>query len=155
MRRRGGFSLIELLIVIAIILILIPAAIPHFQHAKASAYETGALQAIRTLHTAEVQYSSQYGRYAKSLSELGPPESGERGDSASGVIQPDLAPGEKGGYKFTLSGNGASYMIHAEPALCKATGEHAYYTDETMILRVSKDCAEATAQSPVYGMRGK
>ena len=69
LRRRRGFSLIELLIVIAIILIIITIAVPRLQNARRFAMETGAQAAIRTLHTAQVQYSSQYGRFANSLTE--------------------------------------------------------------------------------------
>ena len=65
-RRRGsaarrGFSLIELLIVISIILIIITMAVPKFNQAKRFANETGAISAIRSIHEAQVQYQSQYG----------------------------------------------------------------------------------------------
>ena len=60
-RRRRGFSLIELLIVIAIILIIITIALPKFSSAQRYAKETSALGAIRTIHTMQVQYYSQYG----------------------------------------------------------------------------------------------
>lgn len=67
--RRRGFSLIELLIVIAIILIIITIAVPKLSRARMYSQETAALGAIRTIHTAQVQYYSQYGRYATSLTE--------------------------------------------------------------------------------------
>jgi prepilin-type N-terminal cleavage/methylation domain-containing protein len=71
-RSRRGFSLIELLIVIAIILIIITMAMPAFIKAHMFAAETAAEAAIRTVHTTQMQYLSQYGKYATSLSELGP-----------------------------------------------------------------------------------
>src|SRR5271166_1557549 len=70
-RRRRGFSLIELLIVIAIILIIITIAVPKYQKTQIFVRETAAIAAIQTIHKMEVQYQSQYGRYAISLTELG------------------------------------------------------------------------------------
>ena len=64
--RRRGFSLIELLIVIAIILIIITVAVPKFQKAQMFARDMGAQKALQTIHQVEVQYQSQYGRYANS-----------------------------------------------------------------------------------------
>src|ERR1017187_8068454 len=110
-RRRRGFSLIELLIVIAIILIIITIALPRFSSAQRYAKETAALGAIRTIHTMQVQYFSQYGKYATALSELGPPTSGSASPSAADLIDSTLAAGEKGGYKFALSANNGGYAI--------------------------------------------
>ena len=62
--RQKGFSLIELLIVVSIILILITIAVPKFTNAQKYTRETAAIQAIKAIHTAEVQYQSQFGRYA-------------------------------------------------------------------------------------------
>ena len=85
-RRRRGFSLIELLIVIAIILIIITVAVPKFQRAQMFARDMGAQKAIQTIHQMEVQYQSQYGRYANSLAELGPPASGAASPAAADLI---------------------------------------------------------------------
>src|SRR5512138_2159192 len=94
-RRRLGFTLIELLIVIAIIVVLISAAAPKFSQYLMNARETAAMGAIRTIHTAQTQYSSQFGKYASSLTELGPPASGQEGLSAANLIPSDLASGIK------------------------------------------------------------
>ena len=84
--RATGFSLIELLVVIAIILIIMGMVIPQLGIAKMQALETGAQKAISTIHTAQAQYQSQYGRYASTLAELGPPTSGAPSASAAGLI---------------------------------------------------------------------
>ena len=84
--RRRGFSLIELLIVISIILIIITVAVPKFQKAQMGARELGAIKAIQTIHQAQVQYQSQFSRYATSLQELGPPASGPATPSAADLI---------------------------------------------------------------------
>ena len=89
-RRRRGFSLIELLIVIAIILIIITIAVPKYQKTQIFVRETAAIAAIQTIHKMEVQYQSQYGRYAAALTELGPPASGAPSPAASDLIGNDL-----------------------------------------------------------------
>ena len=81
--RRRGFSLIELLIVIAIILIIVTVAVPKLNNARKFAQETAAIKAVQTIHSGEAQYFSQYGKYAGSLLELGPPTSGQAGPQAA------------------------------------------------------------------------
>src|SRR5215468_7250133 len=134
-RRRRGFSLIELLIVIAIILIIITIALPKLNRARMYSQETAAIGAIRTLHTAQVQYTSQYGRFATSLVELGPPASGGPTPAAADLIGTDLSQGEKSGYKFTMTGNPSGYVIVAVPVAYNATGSRTFYSDQTMVIR--------------------
>src|SRR4029077_6996626 len=85
-RRIAGFSLIELLIVIAIILIILAMALPKLNKARMQAFETGAIKAITTIHTAQAQYYSEFGKYAESLTALGPPTSGNPSASAADLI---------------------------------------------------------------------
>src|SRR5437764_258793 len=101
-KRRGGFSLIELLIVLAIIGVIMAFALPKLSKALRGARETAAMKAVSTIQTAQVQYYSSFNRFAASMQELGPPASGADGPSAAGLIERDLASGEKGGYKYTL-----------------------------------------------------
>src|SRR5260370_34986667 len=107
--RRRGFSLIELLIVIAIILIIVTVGLPKLNKARMYAQETAALKAIQTLNTAQVQYNSQFGRFAQSLTELGPPASGTDNASSANLISSDMAIGEKQGCKFAMTGTAAGY----------------------------------------------
>src|SRR4030095_8373064 len=81
--RRRGFSLIELLIVIAIILIIITIAVPKYNRTQMYMRETAATAAIQTIHKMQMQYQSLYGRSATSLAELGPPQSGAAGAAAA------------------------------------------------------------------------
>src|SRR5271170_4600300 len=69
-----GFSLIELLIVVAIILVIAAIAIPNFMRSRIAANESASVQNMRNITTANVVYSSTYGvGYATSLAALGPP----------------------------------------------------------------------------------
>jgi type IV pilus assembly protein PilA len=147
-RRRRGFSLIELLIVIAIILIIITIALPRFSSAQRYAKETSALGAIRTIHTVQVQYYSQYGKYATSLTELGPPTSGAPSPAAADLIDSTLAGGEKGGYKFTLSANAGGYVINAAPVAFGVSGTRTFYSDQSMVVRQNFGQEPATVNSP-------
>src|ERR1051325_11810128 len=103
-RKRRGFSLIELMIVIAIILIIATIALPKLNRAKMYAHETAAIKTIQTIHTAQTQYQSQFGRFATSLAELGPPQSGQPGPQSADLIDTNLAGGEESGHKVVGTG---------------------------------------------------
>lgn len=134
-RRRRGFSLIELLIVIAIILVIVTIAVPQYNKQMMSAHETAAIQAIQTIHAVETQYYSQFGRYAVSLAELGPPASGAEGPAAAGLISKDLSEGKKSGYIFTVAGSPTGYAVSAVPEAFNSSGRRTFYSDQTLILR--------------------
>jgi prepilin-type N-terminal cleavage/methylation domain-containing protein len=145
--RRRGFSLIELLIVIAIILIIITIAVPKYNRTQMYMRETAAVKAIQTIHQMEVQYQSQYGKYATSLAELGPPASGAPGPQAADLIGNDLSNGEKQGYKFTLTGTPGGYIVNANPVNYGSSGSKTFYSDQTMVIRENNGPEPATAQS--------
>jgi len=110
--------------------------------------ETSALKAIQTIHTAQAQYKSRYGRFATSLVELGPPVSGAARAAAADLIGHDLASGEKNGYKFILTGNPDGYTINANPATYgPSSGTRTFYSDQTMVVHENYGPAPATANS--------
>ena len=147
LKQRRGFSLIELLIVVAIILIIITIALPKLSRARMYSQETAAIAAIRTLHTAQVQFYSQYGRYAASLTELGPPSSGAASPSAADLIGNDLAGGEKSGYKFTLTATPGGYAINANPVAFNSSGSRTFFSDQTLVIRENYGPEAATLNS--------
>src|SRR5512147_1701733 len=102
MRKQKGFSLIELLIVVAIILIIAAIAIPNLLRSRIAANQASAIGSIRILNTAEITYSSSYGQgFTTTLAQLGPPASGPVSAAAAGLIDSVLAGGTKSGYNFT------------------------------------------------------
>jgi type IV pilus assembly protein PilA len=144
-----GFSLIELMIVMAIMLVIAVIAVPNFRKALMHANETAAIATIKTIHAAQLQYQTQYGRFAPSLAELGPPQNGEPTAQAADMIDSNLASGEATGYRFSLTGNAAGYVIKAVPLTYNTTGSLSFYSDQTLRVRQTRGSEPATAQSPL------
>ena len=154
--RRRGFSLIELLIVIAIILIIITMAVPRYQQVMMYTRETAAVKAVQTIRDMQVQYQSQYGRYAKSLTELGPPPGGGAPTPASaGLIATDLAAGDKGLYKFAVTGDGNVYSATATPKTYGTDGSRSFFMDQSMVMREHYGPEPATANDKELGQGQK
>lgn len=105
MGRNRGFTLVEVLIVVAIVMLLLGMAAPKLARARVQGYETGAIRAIRALQVAEAQFLSETGQHAGSLEEL----------AKRGNISGDLALGEKNGYRFELKAANRGYQIFAHP----------------------------------------
>jgi type IV pilus assembly protein PilA len=146
-RARRGFSLIELLIVIAIILIIAAIAAPKLNIARMQAEEMAALRTIDTIHAAQAQYYSQFGRNAESLQQLGPPAGGQPGPAAADLISGDLAAGQKSGYVFTVSPTKEGYTVTAVPQVFGQSGRRTFFSDQTMAKRENWGPEPATAQS--------
>jgi type IV pilus assembly protein PilA len=146
--RRRGFSLVELLIVIAIILIILGVALPRLNQARISANEMSAVRSITVIHTAEQQYMSQFGKFAGSLEELGPPTSGASSATAADLLTGDLSKGEKQGFRFTLQANPAGYIINAAPVGFGTTGKRTFYSDQSMTIRANPGQEPAGPTSP-------
>jgi prepilin-type N-terminal cleavage/methylation domain-containing protein len=150
-RRMAGFSLIELLIVIAIILIILAVALPKLTSARRYAQEMAAVKAISTIHTAETQYYSQYGQYATTLVQLGPPASGAPGPNGAELIDRDLASGEKGGFHFVLTQTPTGYGLQVTPTVFGTSGTHTYFSDQSMTIHQHSGQEPATANDQLLG----
>lgn len=148
-RRQGarGFSLIELLIVIAIILVILAVAVPKLGSAKMNANEMVVIREIQTVHQAQTQYMSQFGRFATTLAELGPPTSGGPGPQAADLIPNSLASGEKDGYLFTLTATPQGYTLNVNPKMYNSTGRRTFFSDQTMTIHQNWTAEPANASS--------
>jgi prepilin-type N-terminal cleavage/methylation domain-containing protein len=147
-RYQRGFSLIELLIVVAIVLILAAVAVPKLNQNRMLSQETAAIRQVGTLHQAQTQYYAQFGKFATTLAELGPPAGGNAGPNASDLIPGDLALGKKTGYVFQMQGSPAGYTINANPEVFNSTGRRTFFSDQTLVIRQNWGPEPATVTSP-------
>ena len=146
MRKQVGFSLIELLIVVAIIGIISALAVPNLVRTKIAANEASAISSVRALVTGQITYASTVGN----------------GDFAemeklveTGIIDSSLGSGNKDGYSFTVAANSrVGFTVIAVPVAVGMTGERGFYSDHTGIIRVSEDGSPPNEESPVLGKSG-
>jgi type IV pilus assembly protein PilA len=154
MKNAKGFSLIELLIVVAIILTISAIAVPSLLRSRIAANEAAAVASIRTLTTAETAYAQTYPSvgYTCTLSDLGPPPSGQAlSSTGGGIIDAVLASGVKQGYTLTLSNctgtPQATYGSMAVPITPGATGVRSFCSDATGTIWFGDDGTAARCRS--------
>lgn len=154
-KREQGLSVVEIVVLAAILLVVAAVAVPNLLHSKLSENESSALASLRTLNSSCASYAMLYGGYPRSLSNLGP---GTAANSASAdLIDVTLAGGAKDGYTFAykpgaagVSGNVLSYSITANPINPGATGRRAFFTDQSGVIRANM-AGVADASSPPVG----
>jgi type IV pilus assembly protein PilA len=154
----SGFSLVELLVVIAVILIIAAIAIPNFTRSRAAAYEASAVASLRDITTADTAYASTYGAgYAATLAALGPPPAGSAASRANaGLIDSLLAGGEKSGYNFTYTAGGPdslgdidTFQLNADPVASPFSGSRHFYTDQSGVIRQNLTSKAGATDPPV------
>jgi type IV pilus assembly protein PilA len=148
-----GFSLIELLVVVAIILIIAALAIPSLMRSTMLAHESSAVGSLHALDTACTSYFYTYGGYPPTLVNLGP--AAVPSASAADLIDSTLVSGFKSGYKFTYSagspvaGSISSYTITADPTNRGITGQRGFFTDQSFTIHVNGAGTASASDPPI------
>ncbi len=131
-----GFSLLQLIIVVAILLTLLAISVLHLFHSKMAANENAARESLHTYNLALYEYWTIYETYPKSLANLG--AGAERGVASADLIDPVLASGRKSGYVFEyvpgeleFDGTTSTYNLTARPSFAGLTGHLIFSMDQT------------------------
>src|SRR5260370_24841793 len=144
--KQKGFSLIELLIVVAIILIIAGIASPNLLRSKMAANQASAVGSLRTLNTACIAYSTNYNQFPAALTNLGPMASGGTATSTSAdLIDSVLAAGTKSGYTFVFTAGALnqSYTITATPITADTTRQKLHLPHQAGLIRLAPSPSSA------------
>ena len=139
--RKRGFTLVEIMIVVAIIVLLAAIAIPNLLRARLNANEATAIAAMKTMSTAMESYRAAqtpptYPAAITSLNGSTPP-----------YIDNVLAGGLKSGYNFSLSGATNTFSCTATPQTVNVTGSRSFFVDHSGVVRASAPGGTATVTS--------
>jgi type IV pilus assembly protein PilA len=154
-RKQKGFSLIELLIVVAIILIIAAIAIPNLMRSRMAANEASAVGSVRTINTAEVTYAAAYPDtgFAPTLAALGSSAAGACTALSTNacLIDDKLTTGTKSGYTFLVGGTSGTpattYTVTADPVTRGSSGQRSFFSDQTGVIRYNQSAAAGTSDA--------
>ncbi len=139
LHRNKGFTLIELMVVIAIIAIVAAIAIPSLWGARKSANESSAIASLRTISTMNNMYRTRFQSYANALTDL----------NSQGFIDSVLGSGNKSGYTFSYSMASDAWQCNADPTSPGFSGDRHFYVDNSGVIRTDPSSSATSASSPV------
>jgi type IV pilus assembly protein PilA len=157
-KKNNGFSLIELLVVVAIILVIAAIAIPNLMKARISANESATVSAIHAINTSEIAYSTAYPTigFSAAFSDLGPTGGGScpGTPTAACYIDSMLANGTKSGYAFTYKQDTSStpstgYTLNADPVTPFVTGNRHFYSDQFNVTHYNQSATAGPGDSVI------
>lgn len=166
MRKQNGFSLIELLIVVAIILIIVGIAVPAFLQSRMAANEASAVASLRNIGTAQIAYSSTYPSlgFASNLNTLGPGSATNTTVTSTNALLLDIVlgcpvgvgttPCPKSGYNFIVTPAGTvtpilDYSANANPTSPGNTGQRYFFTDSSQVVRYNMTAIASSTDAPI------
>jgi type II secretory pathway pseudopilin PulG len=137
-----GFTLLQLMIALAIILALLAVPVSYFLRSKMTANENAARESLHTFNLALYEYWTTYETYPKALANLG--AGSQRAVASAGLIDPVLAGGKKSGYVFEyvpgeldFDGTTSTFSLTARPSFAGVTGHLTFSMDQTGVVHVS------------------
>ena len=139
MKRENGFTLIELMIVVAIIAIVAAIAIPSLANARKSGNEASAISSLRTLTTVNEQYKTRFLSYSGTLADL----------SAAGYVDDVLGTGTKSGYVFTYTVGSNAWEVSGDPQTPGTTGDRGFFVDSSGVIRFVGTGTATSASLPL------
>ena len=146
-RNKQGFSVMELLISVAVISVISALVVPTFLQSKIAANEALAIRAVGNVVASQISYSTTLGSgsYTTDLKAL----------QKAGLHEDWVGSGISGGYAFSISGSNTEFKVQARPLVFGSTGTRSFYSDQTGIIRYTETDGMATSSSLVLNQNDK